>query len=62
MSSVVCGLIIALYWGYFGAVLGGGFSTLFPKLGSYAPATLLGLGFLAGSAYLHIRYVQNRLA
>lgn len=62
ISSVVCGLLVALYWGYFGAVLGGGFSTLVHALGPYAPATLLGLGFLSASAYLHIRYVQNRLA
>jgi len=62
ISSVVCGLLIALYWGYVGAVLGGSFSAVFPRLGSYAPATLLGLGFLSVSAYLHIRYVQHRLA
>ncbi|GAC1654328.1 MAG: hypothetical protein NVS4B12_26440 [Ktedonobacteraceae bacterium] len=62
VSSVVCGLLIALYWGYVGTVIGGGFSVWFPKLGLYAPATLLGLLFLSASAYLHIRYVQNRLS
>ncbi len=61
--SVFCGLMVALYWGYVGIVIGGSISLWLPSMSVYEPVivTLLGIIFLSTSAYLHVRYVLNRL-
>jgi serine/threonine protein kinase len=57
--SLLCGLLIALYWGYTGLVIGNWLATLSPAIGAYS--AFLGLVFLCVSAYLHVRYVESRL-
>lgn len=66
--SIAAGLLVAVYWGYFGIVLYKGiylYGPYVPKISSFLiaflPPSLVALFFFIVSAYLHIRYVMNRL-
>jgi hypothetical protein len=66
--SMAASLLVALYWGYVGIVVWEGIYTYGPYLPKISPflmaflsPSLIALFFFSASAYLHIRYVMNKL-
>ena len=66
--AIAAGLLVAAYWGLVGLVIYNGvyqygpyIATVSPFLLKFLSSSLVALFFVAASAYLHIRYVLNRL-
>ena len=66
--AIVAGLLVAVYWGLVGIVVFNGIylygpyiPRISPFLITFIPPSLVVLFFFSVSAYLHIRYVMNRL-
>src|SRR5262249_24967400 len=66
--SIAAGLLVALYWAYVGIVIfnaiylyGPYIAKVSPFLVAFLSPSLVALSFFGVSAYLHIRYVINRL-